>query len=132
MAAKYWNPTALEESLAKLYEAEHGSLHGRHGEVAVACRKLGEMRVIWLCFEEYEGLPHGVGRASRTDALAFLGWVRRSPELRLRGPSRDQALSVAQLETWAFAMQGTALAPTLRDVWARNDGLVWKRRRDGV
>ena len=88
MTAKSWNPAALEESLAMLYETEQGSLHGRYGEIAVACRKLGEMRVLWLCFEEYEGLPHGVGKASRTDALAFLGWARRPPELRRRGPPR--------------------------------------------
>ena len=131
MAPKRWNPVALEAALAKLNAVEPGSLHGSQGEIAVACRKLGEARVLWLCFEAYEDLEHGVGKATRTDARAFLAWAERSHELRRHGPSHDQALSPAQRRTWALAMKGTDLAPLFRVVWNSSGGEVWKRRQDG-
>ena len=84
--AKRWNPDALEASLAQLQACPPRLLHGRHGRLVSVSQRRSELRVLWLAFEEYEGLPFGNWRASPRTILAFLEWADLNPRFRREGP----------------------------------------------
>ena len=87
MAPRVWNHVALEASLAELRDYAPGLLDGRHGRLVGALQRRGELRVMWLAFEEYEDLPYGAWRANRLTILAFLEWARANPRFPAMAPA---------------------------------------------